>query len=102
MRGYAGIRALERLRAQFVGCGLNRDLASHRQRVYIHLMTRINDGIPSERAELSPDAWRGLLAMMDRGTQPDTKLSELGSVPLLLAGRDLDETVDDCIEDREI
>jgi hypothetical protein len=87
MRRYVGIRALKRISAQFVGGGLNRDLASDRQRVYIHLMTRINYGRPSERAErlladrtrfqLPPDAWDELVAIMDREAKPNPKIAQL-------------------------
>jgi hypothetical protein len=87
MRRYVGIRALKSISAQFVEGGLNRDLASGRQRVYIHLMTRANDETTSERAErlladrtrfqLSSDAWGGLVAIMDREAQPNPKLAML-------------------------
>jgi hypothetical protein len=91
MRRYVGIRALKSVSAQFVEGGLNRDLASDRQRVYIPLMTRTNDEIPSERAErlladrtrfhLSPEAWDQLLAIMDREARPNRKLAQLFSRP---------------------
>lgn len=87
MRRYVGIWALKRVSAQCVGGGLNRDLASDRQRVYIHLVTRINHETPSERAErlladrtrfqLSPEAWNELVAIMDREPQPSPKLAKL-------------------------
>jgi hypothetical protein len=80
MRRYVGIRALKRVSAQFFGGGLNRDLASDRQRVYIHLMTRTSDETPSDRSErllgdrtrfhLPPDAWDELVAIMDREADP--------------------------------
>jgi uncharacterized protein DUF1778 len=89
MRRYVGIRALKRVSAQFVGGGLNRDLASDRQRVYIDRMTRINDETTSERAErlladrtrfqLAPDAWDELVAIMVRKARPNRKLAELFS-----------------------
>jgi hypothetical protein len=89
MHRYAGIRALKRVSAQFVGGGLNRDLVSDRQRVYIHLMARTNDEIPSERAErlladrthfqFLPDAWDELVAIIDREARPNPKLAKLFS-----------------------
>lgn len=91
MRRYAGIRALKRVSAQFVGGGLNRDMASDRQRVYIDRMMRTSDETPSERAErlladctrfqLPPDAWSGLVAMMDREAQSNPKLAKLFTRP---------------------
>lgn len=93
-RGYAaicGIWALKRVSAQFVGGGLNRDRASDRQRVYIHLMGRTNHETTSERAErllanctrfqLPPDAWAQLLATIDREARPNRKLARLFSPP---------------------
>jgi len=87
MRRYAAIRALKRVSAQNVGGGLNRALASDRQRVYIHLMTRTSDETPSDRAErlladrtrfqLPPDAWDELVATMDREARPNAKLAKL-------------------------
>ena len=89
MRRYAEIRALKRVSAQSVGGGLNRDLASDRQRVYIPLMTPTSDETTSERTErlladrtrfqLSPDAWDELVAIMDREARPYPKLAELFS-----------------------
>jgi len=91
MRRYVGIWALKRFSAQFVGGGLNRDLTSDRQRVYIDRMTRVNDETTSERAErlladrtrfqLPPDAWDELVATMDRKTKPNPKLAKLFSRP---------------------
>jgi hypothetical protein len=87
MRRYVGIWALKRVSAQFVGGGLNRDLARDRQRVYIDLMTRTSDETPSERAErlhadrarfqLPPDSWDDLVAIMDREAKPNPKLAKL-------------------------
>ena len=87
MRRYVGIRALKRVSAQFVGCGLNRDLACDRQRVYIHLMPRTSDETTSERTQrlladrtrfrLPPDAWDELVAIMDREARPNRKLVRL-------------------------
>jgi hypothetical protein len=87
MRRYVGIWALKRVSAQFVGNGLNRDLASDGHRVYIHLMTRTYDEKPSGRAErlladrtrfqLPPDAWGELVATIDREARPNPKLAEL-------------------------
>jgi hypothetical protein len=87
MRRYVGIRALKRVSAQFVGGGLNRDLASDRHRVYIDLMTRPSDETTSERTErflaartrfqLSPDAWNELVAIMDRDARPNRELVRL-------------------------
>jgi hypothetical protein len=87
MRRYVGIRALERVSAQFVEGGLNRDPAGDRQRVYIDLMTRTSDETTSERAErlladgtrfqLSPDAWDDLVAIMDREAKRNPKLAKL-------------------------
>jgi hypothetical protein len=91
MRRYVGIRALKRVSAQFVGLGLNRDLARDRQRVYRDLMTRNSDETTSERAErlladrkrfqLPPDAWDELVAIMDREAKPNPKLAKLVSRP---------------------
>lgn len=54
-------------------------------------MTRTSDETPSERAkrllagrtriQLSPDAWGGLVAIMDREAQPNPKLAKLFSRP---------------------
>lgn len=85
-RRYVGIWALKRVGAQFVGGGLNRDLASDRQGVYIHLMTRTSDRTPSERAELllagrtrfrmSPDAWGRICRVHGSGIEAETKTRE--------------------------
>jgi hypothetical protein len=87
MRRYVGIWALKRISAQFVGGGLNRDLASDKQRVYIDRMTRVNDETTSERAERlladrtsfrrPPSAWDELVAIMDREAKPNPKLAKL-------------------------
>jgi hypothetical protein len=87
MRRYAGIRALKRVSAQFVGGGLNRDLASDRQHVYIHLMARTSDETTSERTkrlladrtrfQLPPDAWDELVAILGREARPKVKLAKL-------------------------
>jgi uncharacterized protein (DUF1778 family) len=91
MRRYVGIWALKRVSAQFVGGGLNRDVASDRQRVYIHFMTRTSDETRSERAErlladrtrfqLPPDAWDQLVAIVDREAKPNPMLAKLFSRP---------------------
>lgn len=91
MRRYVGIRALKRVGAQFVGGGLNRDLASDRHRVYIHLMSRTSNETTSERAErlladrrrfqLPPDAWGELHAIMDRKAKRNPRLAKLFSCP---------------------
>jgi hypothetical protein len=91
MRRYVVIWALKRISAQFVGGGLNRDLASDRQRVYIHLMARTSDETTSERTErlladrtrfqLPPDAWDELVSIMDRKAKPNPKLGKLFSRP---------------------
>src|ERR1700759_3956304 len=87
MGRYAGVRALKRVSAQFVGCGLNHEPVNLSQRVYIGHMARTNDETPSERAEhlladrtgfqLPPDAWDELVAIMDREAKPNPKLARL-------------------------
>ena len=89
VRRYVGIWALTRVSAQYVRVGLNRDMASDRQRVYIHLMTRTSDETTSERTErqladrtrfqLPPDARDELVAVIDREARPNPKLARLFS-----------------------
>lgn len=88
MLRYVGTWALKRVSPNF-GRGLNRDLASDRQRVYIHLMTRTSGETASERAErlladrtrfqLPPGAWDELVAIMDRKAKRNPKLMKLFS-----------------------